>query len=259
MIPPVIQIERLHSDPPVEPTLNDSASSSSLQADSGSDDEGTVYAEPKYDINETSGETSSQQRPDSSLSDISNTHTDNTLISNDYLSDDFLEANVKQSSSVSDTTSDYVTAPSSTLNAATSAKLDDSLQDVSSSSNSEYESDADKGPDITAQLVEAEVVETNMDDRDGSAVGDGTLIIAARLVERAIKSAMNIITGGNELGDTSISNVNSHDINLECVSDSEVNVESGGGEAGGVVLVDEASDAIDDSDEADALSASSLD
>ena len=277
---------------PVEMHIaSDDDSSSSSTADSDSDDE-TVYADTKDDLN-TEGHDPDEvkQRPSSVLSDVSNSHTDNTLISTENLADtDDVQQQNKNSSNSNVTDSEN--------EAETFAETDESKQSIanpppvipqvevkvhsaSSSDNDNDDSHGD-GDGDGEQSGTDEIEQSNIDDivlTPPPVVGDvvmndecdtkfslpateSEIETASKVVDEAMKAALDQFKSEqSDTGDEQDEGVDeeSHpvidcdNIDIDVTSDSEPAVTAandgaapGGGE-------------IDDSDESDALSASSLD
>ena len=239
VMPAVIEQTQPFHSAPSKQHIDDSTSSSAAESDS--DDEGTVYADTKEDFNDSPEEIkASNQRPESSLSVTSNTHTDNTVVSTDNLSDEVDEC-INEIDKV-------------IISSNVPADNIPHIQVNSASSSADSESDIEKTN--IDDIVREEG--SNVTDSDSNAVSDSDVSAAASIVEEAMKAAMNIIKSESE------ENNSSHDEEPQSVDcnnidvDFESDVEADQGDVA-VSDVGMVGDDIDDSDEADALSASSLD
>lgn len=244
---------------------NDSISGNSSSAtDSDSDDEGTVYADTKEDLGEGHGEVGlPAQRPDSSMSDISNTHTDNTLSAADNLSDDNLpEPKLAVDSTSSASADNRTNIPSVEVNIESASSTSDSDSDIEKTNIDDLVNVTDQVP-VKVSVISEEGQE-DVPDETGNSPSENELVAAACIVEEAMKAALDIMRTESEESSKSVKSsaqslqntqpVDCDNIGIDLVSDFEsklaVNVVEGN-----AVPTDD----IDDSDEADALSASSLD
>lgn len=270
--PPVIQstCETTHSaastaDPIINVYLNDSISGSSSHTDSdSSDDDGTVYADTKESFAEVSDDSKQlSPRPNSSMSSVSNTHTDYTSIN-----------------SQENSTCDIETSASNTGTVIPELNV----ESASSCSSSSAASSTHSSPDSSDS--ESEIEKTNIDDlvsvpttpnTDNSTVSDHDISTddssaattnehAATLVEEAMKAAMDIIRNSEcEENNADISNIDKPSgidcdrIHVDPLAADTDNREFDSCDGGGGEVEEGGGEVIDDSDEADALSASSLD
>lgn len=274
---------------PVEDNIqsDDGDSSSSSTADSDSDDE-TVYADTKDDLNTAEGHDEVKQRPDSVMSDVSNTHTDNTLISTENLADTVEDVQQQQqnknssNSNVTDSENEVELdageageTTQSNTNPAVIPQVEVKVHSASSSDNENSSGDEE------SENEEEQIEQSNIDDivtTPPPVVGDvvmnevhdecdtkisppateSEIQTASKVVDEAMKAALDQFKSeqsddtddnGEDVDDESHP-LDCDNIDIDVASDSEqtdkLEVPPGAGD-------------IDDSDESDALSASSLD
>ncbi|XP_067940258.1 rho guanine nucleotide exchange factor 11-like isoform X4 [Watersipora subatra] len=217
-----------HHSAPSRADMTDSAHSSAAESDS--DEEGTVYADSKEDFADVCKDNKhGVQRPESSLSNVSNALTDNTLVSADNLSDDV---------------ADHPTAK------------DDHIINVGNGDNT-----ADNIPHIRVNSTslsigsDSDIENTNIDDVVTENASTNTLTgsehtAAAMIVQEAMEAALDIMKAES-------ANANETDLPAISSNNIDVNFVPLGAKTVGTRLLSDSD--IDDSDETDALSVNSLD
>lgn len=274
--------------PPTSSALDDEDDlSSSSNTDTDDSDDETVYADTKDDL-PTEGQDELKHRPDSVMSDLSNTHTDNTLLSTENLADESggTELRNKNSSNSNVTDSDSEqplteaeggNSPASMhtqvipqvevkVHSASSSSIDSDCEDNDENIEQSNIDDIVTSPASPDSVRVGDVVyngDMNTDEQPASEVEIRT---ACKVVDDAMKAALDIMRAESSSDADDIEDVDteSHPIvTVDCdtididviESDTEYHSASGDHSASGGAGVDN----IDDSDEADALSASSLD
>lgn len=240
----------------------DQYSTTTTEEDSDSDD-GTVYADTKDELTDDKTAT---LRPDSSLSDVSNTHTDNTLKSVESIPDRANSELNNSTASGSSTTSnplsplnvgpitepDISCSPDEQLTATTCPVIM-RINSATSSESSDHE-------------ILNSLEENNKNNKRDTYSMANIMSAAAGQVEKAVSAAMSIIkqdraecsTRTVTVEENAAVVVDCDTIEVDFTSDSEPSPVTLGyqPDTSHKSALDEE---IDDSDEADALSASSLD